>query len=204
MSFFTEAINNLAPGASWTVNEDDYATLNWLSPSIPQPSQAAVETEVAILEENYAATEYLLQRQAAYPPLANLANALYEDSIGNPTPLSEYYASYAAVNDLYPPTALASGVLYTGRGAGAGPEDLNVSYYVTFDSDLFPQSDTELYVPGTGTVIAYGSGGEGGFDSMGNCFNPGDYQLQIRRVSSGTVIAEITVPLSPGGQNVAF
>jgi hypothetical protein len=63
------------------------------------------------------------------------------------------------------------------------------------------ESDTELFVPGTSTVIPYV---EGEFDSAGNCFTEGNYQMQIRRASTGTVLAEITVPLSPGGQNVPF
>lgn len=205
--FYYQAIQDLAPGAVFSFPADqpwDYSNLEWFSPDIPEPSENEIEVEAAGLQETFVSTEYLRLRQAAYPPVSNLANALYEDSIGNPVPLADYYSSYAAVNALYPPTALASGVLYTGRGSGLGPEDLNVSYYVTFDSSLMSESETELYVPGTGTVIPYGSGGAGKFDSIGNCFNPGDYQLQIRRTSTSTVLAEITVPLNPAGQNVPF
>jgi hypothetical protein len=105
------------------------------------------------------------------------------------------------INDIVnPPT----GVLFTGRGSGLGPQDLNVSYYTAWNSVSLPESDSELYVPGTSTVIAYGSGGAGKFDSFGNCFAPGNYLLQIRQASTGRVIAEIEVPLSPAGENVAF
>lgn len=105
------------------------------------------------------------------------------------------------INDIVnPPT----GLLFTGRGSGLGPEDLNVSYYNAFNSVSMVESDTELYVPGTATVIAYGSGGAGKFDSAGNCFNPGDYLMQIRQASTGRVIAEFEVPLNPTGEDVAF
>jgi hypothetical protein len=105
------------------------------------------------------------------------------------------------VNDIaYPPY----GVLFTGRGSGLGPEDLNVSYYNEFVSSSMLESDTELYVPGTDTVIAYDSGGPGQFDSFGDCFNPGDYLMQIRQASTSRVIAEFEVPLAPAGVDVPF
>lgn len=97
-----------------------------------------------------------------------------------------------------------SGLLFTGRGSGLGPEDLNVSYYNEFNSVSMTGSETELYVPGTATVIPYGSGGPNAFDSMGNAFNPGDYLMQIRETATSRVIAEFEVPLNPTGENVAF
>jgi hypothetical protein len=105
------------------------------------------------------------------------------------------------INDIVnPPT----GLLFTGRGGGLGPLDLNVSYYNEFNSVSMPESDTELYVPGTATVIPYGSGGPGQFDSMGNCFALGDYLLHIRQASTSRVIAEFECPLAPAGEDVAF
>jgi hypothetical protein len=106
-------------------------------------------------------------------------------------------------NIVNPPT----GILFTGRGAGLGPEDLNVSYYVEFNSASMTESETELYVPGTDTVIPYvidPETGLGSFDSAGNCFNPGDYILQIREVATGSVIASFECPLAPANTNVAF
>lgn len=97
-----------------------------------------------------------------------------------------------------------SGLLFTGRGSGLGPEDLNVSYYSEFNSMTMLESDTELYVPGTGITIPYGSGGPNAFDSMGNAFNPGDYIMQIRQASTSMVIATIEVPLNPAGEDVVF
>lgn len=105
------------------------------------------------------------------------------------------------INDIVNPP---SGLLFTGRGSGLGPQDLNVSYYNEFNSVSLTEADTELYVPGTATVIAYGSGGPGQFDSAGNCFNPGDYLLQIRETATSRVIAEFECPLNPAGQNVSF
>ena len=103
-------------------------------------------------------------------------------------------------NIVNPPT----GTLFTGRGAGAGPLDLNVSYYNAFNSVSMTEAETELYVPGTATVIAYGSGGPGQFDSFGNCFTLGNYLLQIRETATGSVIAEFECPLAPAGVDVVF
>jgi hypothetical protein len=95
----------------------------------------------------------------------------------------------------------ASGVINIGRGQFGGPLDLNESTYVTFNSISLTQSQTELYVPGTGITIVYGALSPGGFNSAGPCFNTGDYLIQIRRVSDSFVIAELEVPLSTDGSN---
>ena len=105
----------------------------------------------------------------------------------------------------FPTNYLASGVLFTGRGSGLGPEDLNVSYYTEFFSPTFDETDTELYVPSVNTVIAYGSGGAGQFDSMGDVFNVGGpFVIQIRQTSTSAVIAQFEVPLNAAGEDVAF
>ena len=101
-------------------------------------------------------------------------------------------------NIVNPPT----GILSTGRGA-AGPLDLNNSYYTEFNSSSLTESETELYVPGTTTVISYGSI-PGGFDSAGDCFATGDYLVQIREVATSRVISEFVCPLAPANEDVAF
>jgi len=97
----------------------------------------------------------------------------------------------------------SSGIIFTGRGAGLGPLDMNVSYFVEWNSTTVTESDTELYIPGTATVIPYDSYA-GGFDSMGNCFTLGNYTVQVRQASTGFVLAEYECPLAPAGVNVSF
>ena len=79
-----------------------------------------------------------------------------------------------------------------------------MSYYTAFNSVSMTGSETEIYIPGTATVLAYGSGGPGQFDSYGNCFNPGDYIMQIRETATSMVIASFECPLNPAGEDVAF
>ena len=97
-----------------------------------------------------------------------------------------------------------TGTLFTGRGAGLGPLDLNISYYTAFNSVSMTEAETELYIPGTSTVINYGEFVPNKFDSAGDCFTLGDYLVQIREVATGMVIAEFECPLAPAGENVAF
>jgi hypothetical protein len=58
------------------------------------------------------------------------------------------------------------------------------------------EAETELYVPGTSTVITYGAVVPNGFTSNGDCFVLGDYQVQIREVATGMVISEFECPLA--------
>lgn len=102
-------------------------------------------------------------------------------------------------NVVNPPT----GTLFTGRGS-AGPLDLNISYYTAFNSASLTEAETELYVPGTSTVINYGEFVPNKFDSAGNCFTTGDYLVQIREVATSRVITEFECPLAPSNVDVTF
>lgn len=97
------------------------------------------------------------------------------------------------------------GIISTGRGAGLGADDLNQSYFVNFFHPTLDVSELELYVPSTSTVISYTPGDPlNQFDSAGNCFNGVDYIVEIREVTTSTVLAEFEVPLSPTNVNVSF
>jgi hypothetical protein len=151
-----------------------------------------------------------------------LTSVASQDPVDRPAPLQDTLTEMVAVTDALGADLIAvdsattvdeindvvnppTGLLFTGRGAGLGPEDLNVSYYTAWNSVSMLESDTELYVPSTSTVIAYDSGGPGQFDSFGDCFNVGGpYVIQIRQASTSRVIATFEVPLNPAGEDVAF
>ena len=123
------------------------------------------------------------------------------DNLGSQITAIDSATTVDEINNIVnPPT----GTLFTGRGAGLGPEDLNESYYTSFNSVSMTEADTELYVPGTATVIPYGIPNPGEFDSLGNCFNVGDYLIQIRETATSMVIAEFEVPLNLVGEDVSF
>jgi len=101
-------------------------------------------------------------------------------------------------NIVNPPT----GIIAIGRGYNVSPLDLNNSFYSQFNSVSLTQADTELYVPGSSTVIPYGSI-PGGFDSIGDCFAFGNYLIQIRETATSMVIAEFECPLG-ANQDISF
>ena len=44
------AINLLAPGATWSINADDYDQIIWETPEIPKPTKAQVDAKIAELQ----------------------------------------------------------------------------------------------------------------------------------------------------------
>jgi hypothetical protein len=97
-------------------------------------------------------------------------------------------------NIINPPT----GVIHIGRTG----EDFNPSYYVSFNSVSLTEADTELYIPGTATVVTYGAYIPGEFDTPPGVFNVGDYLIQIREVATSSVIAEFECPA--GYEDISF
>lgn len=91
------------------------------------------------------------------------------------------------LNDIVnPPT----GTINIGRGPGT--EDLLAASFTGFSSVTLTESDTELYIPGTATTIAY-SGSD--FPATAACFALGDYVIQLREVATSLVIKEFECPL---------
>jgi hypothetical protein len=144
-----------------------------------------------------------LSRPARFQTVLDAMSAVSDNLDANLTAIDAATTVDEINNIVNKPT----GTLFTGRGSGLGPEDLNVSYYTAFNSVSMTEDETELYVPGTATTIPYlldPITGQGTFDSAGNCFNPGDYLIQIRETATSMVIAEFEVPLNPTGENVTF
>jgi hypothetical protein len=185
-----------------------------------RPLPEAKENASAELKERGDAETLLVVQASGFS--TDVLTAVSSQTLASrPTPMQDTLDALTAVTDTLGANLVAvsacttvdeinnivnkpTGLLFTGRGGGLGPEDLNVSYYNEFNSVSMTEAETELYVPGTATTIAYGSGGPGQFDSFGNCFNPGDYLMQIRETATSMVIAEFEVPLNPSGQNVPF
>jgi hypothetical protein len=47
----SQALQSLAPGATWKYNDEDYLTIEWLSDDIKKPSLKQVEKEISRLQE---------------------------------------------------------------------------------------------------------------------------------------------------------
>ena len=89
------------------------------------------------------------------------------------------------------PNPIIYGTISTSRTGN----DFNDSYYITFYSNTFINDDTELFIPGTSTVIPYILPTQ--FNAFSEAFNTGDYLVQIREASTGVVLADFICPEAP-------
>jgi hypothetical protein len=93
------AILSLVPGAEVTVTGN---VVQWHNPSIAPVTEEQIATELARLQAQYDANEYQRFRVDEYPPLTDLADALYHQSKGDETKLTAYLAKCEAVKQKYP------------------------------------------------------------------------------------------------------
>jgi hypothetical protein len=147
-----------------------------------------------------AASQAVIDRPPLYAALLDEMTVI-GDSLATTLTAIDAATTVDEINNIVnPPT----GILSTGRGAGDGPLDLNISFYTEFNSVSLTEAETELYIPATSTVLTYGEFAPDVFDSAGNCFTTGNYLVQIREVATSRVFAEFECPLSPTNVDVAF
>ena len=94
----SKALISLAPGASWSMNADDYDQIVWNSTDISKPTREEVEAEMARLQAEYDAKEYQRQRAPEYPDIKDQLDAIWKG--GNA--YDEMLAKVMAVKDKYP------------------------------------------------------------------------------------------------------
>tara|TARA_R100000664_G_scaffold21981_1_gene31380 strand:+ start:816 stop:1130 length:315 start_codon:yes stop_codon:yes gene_type:complete len=89
---FYDAVKALAPNAEFQVV--DNSTLNWLMANgDTQPTDSQITTKLEELKTAYNNVKYKRDRQPLYPALADFADAMYWNSKGDTTKLTEYYAA---------------------------------------------------------------------------------------------------------------
>ena len=96
------ALQSLNPGAQWVLRGDDYSGLEWLDTEQTKPTEAQVLAEIDRLKAEYETIRYRDQRQPEYPPLADLADALFWQAKGDDSKMTAYVAAVQAVKDKYP------------------------------------------------------------------------------------------------------
>jgi len=74
------AIKELAPNSTYHA-EADGTIIEWLTPDIPQPSEADIDAKVAEYKIEYDAQEYARNRKAEYPDMGTQFNKIYDDGI---------------------------------------------------------------------------------------------------------------------------
>lgn len=94
----TKAIASLHPTASFSLVDEDFESLVWMSPNIPKPTLEAVQQEVARLEAEYIKTQYARNRAKEYPSIGDQLDALFHAGVFP----ADMAAVIQAVKDKYP------------------------------------------------------------------------------------------------------
>jgi len=116
MSFLATAIKSLYPNSEYAIEGDDIDKITWFKNKpddfIFTDDDAGVFKKETLLESlrNEAdrlasveeSLEYQRLRRPEYPPLADLADALYWQSKGNDIKMAAYLAAVDAVKTKYP------------------------------------------------------------------------------------------------------
>lgn len=96
------ALMSIRPNAQWVLRGDDYSGLEWLDKEQTLPTEQEVNDEIERLKAEYELVKYQDQRRPEYPPLTDLADALYWQAQGDETKMTAYLAAVQAVKDKYP------------------------------------------------------------------------------------------------------
>jgi hypothetical protein len=187
---------------SWTCNPLPLATAK-ITGSY-EAKTAANNEEVAIVSSSGVNNEVLtavssqdpIDRPARFQTVLDAMSAVSDGLDANLTAID----AATTVDEIQCIVHGASGVMVTGRG-GAGPNDMQPSYFTDLQG-LPPgvgQPELEIYIPGTDTVIPYNASlpDPFKFDSMGNCYNTGDYRTTIRVAATNQVLATVIPALGP-------
>lgn len=94
-----DAINSLAPGAQWTIVDNDYSQINWLSKDIDQPDNSTIMTEIDRLQSEYDALEYQRLRAQEYPDFRDYLDGIVKQDREQ---VEKYIADCLAVKEKYP------------------------------------------------------------------------------------------------------
>lgn len=111
-----KALLSLRPDASWSldgheiiweedpINAGKYTAKNlvWNSKNIEMPTKEEIETRMVELQAIADSLAYQSLREPQYPPLTDLADALYWQSTGDESKMTAYLAQVSAVKAKYP------------------------------------------------------------------------------------------------------
>ena len=78
------AIQTLAPNSVYHA-EADGTIIEWLTPDIPQPSEADIDKKVAEYKEEYDSPGYARNRATAYPSTGDQLDMMYKDTKNSTT-----------------------------------------------------------------------------------------------------------------------
>ena len=85
-----DALNSLVPTAEWVLFRGE--TIIWKDSKVTQPTDSAINAEIARLQAEYDTNAYQRTRRPLYPSLEDFADAMYWNSKGDASKLTAYYA----------------------------------------------------------------------------------------------------------------
>ena len=91
----TEALVILRPGVDFANVDGTLANIRWDTPGVVPPTQEEADAAMAVIE-------YREKRRVAYPPLADLADAIVKQPTDGGAALDAYRAACLAVTAKYP------------------------------------------------------------------------------------------------------
>ena len=187
----------------------NYADQSWVATARPLPEAKVNATAEEKNRANAAEAQVVAESGLSTDVLTAVSG---QDPVARPAEFQAVLDTMATVSDTLSTNLAAieaatsvdeidsilqqpSGTFVSGRG-GAGPNDMNPSYFTVL-TNLPPgigEPELEIYIPGTDTVIPYNASlpAPFKFDSMGNCYNTGDYRTTIRIAATGQVLSTVT------------
>jgi hypothetical protein len=81
LPYTSTALQNLKPGATWELRDEDYNTLQWTDPIQTKPTKAEVETEARRIKAEWDALEYQRLRALEYPPVTDYLDAVVKGDL---------------------------------------------------------------------------------------------------------------------------
>jgi hypothetical protein len=91
-----EAIHSLKPNAQWSIDNNNYAGLEWLDTTQTKPTLEEVNAEIARLQADYDAKQYQRDRANAYPSIVDQLDTLYHGGY------DAWKANIQAIKDQFP------------------------------------------------------------------------------------------------------
>lgn len=116
--FTIQALDNIRPGAEWILRgweiewreeKDEVGNTIIVTPNFDwqdgvqiKPTQEEMFQAISDARIAWKTSEYQRQRKPEYPPLTDLADALYWQSQGDESKMTAYLAAVQAVKEKYP------------------------------------------------------------------------------------------------------
>ena len=91
------ALLELAPGCSYNA-EADGTIIKWLTPDVPQPSEADIQAKMDEYKIEWDAQEYARNRASAYPSTGDQLDMQYHDQLDGTTTWKDAVAKVKSDN----------------------------------------------------------------------------------------------------------